>query len=279
MKKLIAPLALFSILMLACSISVDITPTVTTEAPTAVPVLPSDTPLPPVVPSDTPGQQANVNCNELSAYLDPALASGYTCQTVPESAEGIEIYPQYTELTLTGYLLSDKFFEPHVDVLPVQRYTELLPDFVPGRVTDLQALIGGAAPGDSALPLLPVFNAAQTFHAMYSSFPFASGGGIRFITLYAQYYAPINNHDLFYTYQGLTSDGKYWISALLPITNPILPVNAENPPGGVTWEQFGNNYTSYISDITAQLNAQSPDNYTPTFTLLDAFVASITIQP
>ncbi|MDP2994768.1 MAG: hypothetical protein Q8N46_06560, partial [Anaerolineales bacterium] len=165
-----------------------------------------------------------------------------------------------------------------ISVFPVQRYNELLPDFVPGRVSDLQTLIGGGAAGDS-LPFLPVFNAAQTFYAQYQVIPFVSGTGIRYLTLYAQYYAPVNNNDLFYTYQGLTSDGQYWVSAILPINNPILPANADNPPGGVSWEVFSNNYGPYITDMIAQLNGQPPESYIPTFTALDALVASIIIQP
>ena len=252
MKRIIYPILALSIAMFACSV------------PTTV------TPQPPVTTNGT--------CNELALYLDPALASGYNCETLPESAEGMEVYPQYTKLTLQGYVLSDKFFTPHISVFPVQRYIELLPDFVPGRVSDLQTLIGGGAAGDS-LPFLPVFNAAQTFYAQYQVIPFVSGTGIRYLTLYAQYYAPVNNNDLFYTYQGLTSDDQYWVSAILPINNPILPANADNPPGGVSWEEFSNNYEPYITDMVNQLNAQPPESYIPTLTALDALVASITFQP
>ena len=68
--------------------------------------------------------------------------------------------------------------------------------------------------------------------------PFVSGIGVRFLTEYAQYFVPVNNHDLFYTYQGLTNDGQYWISVILPINHPDLPANADNSsrrsnPGGI----------------------------------------------
>ncbi len=59
----------------------------------------------------------------------------------------------------------------------------------------------------------------------------------------------------------------------------ILPADATNPPNGQTWETFGNNYTIYLADITAQLNAQSPDGFTPTITILDTLISSIAIQP
>ena len=274
MKKRI-PLILFALMLFACSIPSIPTQPVATQPPVVTnPAVVTNTP----VVTEPPAPVTNVTCNELALYLDPALASGYDCETVPESAEGMEVTPQYTNLTLQGYVLSDKFFTPHISVFPVQRYSELLPDFIPGRISDLQALIGGSAAGDS-LPFLPVFNAAQTFYAQYQVNPFVSGTGIRYLTLYAQYYAPVNNKDLFYTYQGLTSDGQNWVSAILPINHPILPANGDNPPGGMSPEDFGNNYEPYITDMVNQLNAQPPESYIPTLAMLDALVTSITIQP
>jgi hypothetical protein len=233
---------------------------------------------PPATPEPT-AAQTNVACNELALYLDPLMASGYNCETVTASTEGMEMHPQYTQLTLNGYALADKFFNPHISVYPIQEYVSLYPENIPPAMAALQALIGGGASSDAALPFLPVFPAAQVFHAQFRVLPFMSGGGIRYLTLYAQYFAPVNNHDLFYTYQGLTSDGKYWVSAILPINNPILPANSDNPPGGMTWEEFSNTYETYRADVTDQLNSQTYDSFIPTLASLDALVASIVIQP
>jgi hypothetical protein len=261
MKRLVWIAVVLAALMLACNVTV--TPEPATDTPTAT--------EPPVA--------TNVTCNELSLYLDPALASGYACETIPESTEEFSVAPQHTQLTLQGYVLSDRFFEPHIMVFPVQRYGELLPDNVPGRVTALQNLIGGSAPGDSGLPFLPVFNAAEVFHARYQVLGFANGSGTRYLTLFAQYYAPINNHEMFYTYQALTADGQYWISAILPASNPILPENADNPPPGYTWDDLSYNYEAYLADLLPQLEAQPAAAYSPSLDALDALVASITIQP
>jgi hypothetical protein len=235
-------------------------------------------------PPAPPAIQANVTCNEVSLYLDPALGSDYECLTVSESSgqdmPPMGVYPQYTEIKIKGYPLTGKFFEPHIDVYPVQRYSELLPDIVPSRVNDLQALIGaGGYTSGGELPLLPVFNAQQMFNSQVILVYFQNGQGIRYLTEYAQYFAPINNTDMFYTFQGLTSDGQYWISAVLPINNGILPPDATNPPSGQTWDQFSNNYGAYIADTINQLNGQSPNSFTPTITLLDALIGSISIQP
>ena len=273
MKRILYPLICLSFSILACSIQVPVTPTqppVVTEPPTEV-----ITPPPPTEPPLLP----NSICNELSLYLDPGLASSYTCETIPESSEMMEIYPQHTKLTLQGYLLANKFFPPTISIYPLAEYSQLMPDFIPERIASLQNLVAGTPPGDNELPFLPVFNAAQVFHAQYQVLPFFSGNGIRYLTLFAQYSAPINNHDLFYTYQGLTSDGNYWISAILPINHPMLPDNGENPPDGLSWEEFSNNYEAYLVDITSQLNSQPGVGFTPSIPLLDSLIGSITISP
>jgi hypothetical protein len=224
----------------------------------------------------------NTTCNEMSLFLDPALASGFNCQTVPEAgdpnAPGFDINPKYTEIKLTGYILSDRFFTPVIDVYPVERFSELLPEVIPTKLAALQALTAGGPTGSKGLPFLPNFNASQEFFAMYQVLPFTSGNGIRFLTQYSQFADPINNHEIFYTYQGLTADGKYWVSAILPVSNPLLPVDGTNPPNGQSWDAFNNAFNTYIPDITIQLNAQTPGSYSPTTTMLDALVASITIH-
>jgi hypothetical protein len=269
MKRLIFHLVIFAVLMFACN---------------ATPVPPTEPPVTPP-PATEPPIMTNTTCNELSLYLDPALASSYTCEIVPESPYEMEMYPEHTELTLLGYPLAGKFFEPHIAVYPVAAYTALIPAYIPGVVAELQTLLaGGSVPpfvgsSSSALPFLPTFNAAQAFYAQAQLLPFASGTGVRFLTEYAQYYVPVNNTDLFYTYQGLTDDGVYWVTAILPVNHPILPADAVDPPGGVTWEQFSNDYEPYINDMVNQLNIQPPASYLPSITALDALVGSITITP
>jgi hypothetical protein len=292
MKRIMYPLATLSILLFACKIPTIAIPWLGTAAPVAsetptvtpsqaVAGTPAATELP--VATEPPAPQTNVTCNELALFLDPALASGFGCQTLPEVGgqdnPGFEVNPQYTELTLTGYVLSDRFFDPKISVYPVQRFSELLPEVIPLKLAALQALIGGGPIGDKGLPLLPNFNAGQEFFTQYKGISFGSGNGIRYFTQYSQYFDPINNHELFYTFQGLTSDGKYWISAILPISNPILPADGNSPPNGQSQEEFGNNFTTYITDIATQLNSQPPENYSPTITMLDALVASIRIRP
>jgi hypothetical protein len=269
MKRLAFILIGLSIVMFACNIANTPTPLAGTNPP-GVTVSPT---------SGLPA--ANTTCNEISLYLDPALASGHDCQTIPETspdAPPFDSAPQHTELTLQGYPLADRFFTPHISVYPVERFSQMLPDSVPQRVAAMQALIGGGAYGKS-IPFLPVFNAAQEFYVQNSLLTFQNGSGIRFVTQFSQYADPINNHEAFYAFQGLTADGKYWISVFLPVSNPLFLETGDNPPNGQTWDQFSNNFDVYIADLKTQLNNQQPAGYTPALAGMDALVRSIRIQP
>ena len=284
MKKLIFPLAFIALSVLACTW----TPTPTAPPPaanTATTEPPVVTEPPATEPPVIPLVGDVVTCNELSLTLDPALATGYDCQTVPESPYEMDLYPAHTELLLTGYPLADKFFAPKIMVFPVAAYTALAPATIPEYVTALQTMTaGGHNPlykdtTSKAIPFLPLFNAAQAFYSKGALRSFVSGEGVRFLTEYAQYYVPVNNHDLFYTFQGLTTDGQYWVSAILPINHPGLPENADNPPDGLTWEAFSAGYETYILDKVTWLNGRPPESFTPTLLALDALVTSITITP
>nr|BAL52725.1 hypothetical protein HGMM_F03B08C03 [uncultured Chloroflexota bacterium] len=238
-----------------------------------------------VTPSSTALPAPNVICNEIALYLPPSLGSSFSCDKVAAQSEGIDIYPEHTLLTLGGYPLSNTFFQPRVYVFPIAAY-QSLSEAVTERLNELQSLLGSESVPvytfDASLhnlPFLPIFNAGQVFYAHYQKLPFQNGKGIRYLTLFAQYFAPINNYDLFYTYQGITQDGKYWISVILPVNHPSLPANAENPPGGLSWDQFTNNYGAYITEAVAMLNAQPANSFFPSLQVLDALVTGIQVLP
>ena len=278
MKKIFYWFVPVLIFVFACNLS---TATVSTVSSTPTSTLPATaTPTVTLAPSATP----NVSCNEITLNLDQALASGFQCKTVPAAGGPNDPYfainPQFTDVTFQGYILPNTFFPAHISVYPVQDFHALAPDIIDGKVTALQALIaGGALPAKGALPLLPIFNAAEEFRAEYKVISFSGGSGIRYLAQYSQFFDPINSHEMFYSFQGLSTDGKYWISAILPISNSMLPPNGDNPPGGMTWDQFGNQFQTYLTDIVIKLEAQPPDSYSPTIAALDALIESIAVHP
>jgi hypothetical protein len=231
------------------------------------------------VPSQTPDDAAAISCDQFSIDLDPALASNYTCEDVAEFDDEYMGNPQYIWIGLEGYPLSGEYLGASISVYPVEEFAAMVPDPVVGMVSDLEALTsGGATPDDLFPPYLFSWDAANFFYAQYAVVPFADGDGVRYLTGFTQDMGVFDNPVL-YTYQAMTDDGRYWISADFPISHPLLPTDATWPPDGMTLEEWSAIYDTYITDNVNQLNAQSPSSFTPSIDDLDALVASITIAP
>lgn len=133
------------------------------------------------------------------------------------------------------------------------------------------------------IPVLPQFPSSQIFHAQpkYLDFdPHSDGGiggsGVRFITRYAQDVSPITSRNVFYTFQGLTSDGKYYVSFFYPIRTSVLPAN--RPLSGQAYSDFAKNYTAYLSDTVKALSGLTPNRFTPNLTVLDSMIESLKIN-
>jgi hypothetical protein len=276
MKRSLPVFALTAIVLLGCSLFTKSAPEGTaapgvvqnsgdTQAPTKKATLPPAT---------------NTSCNELSFFLNSNLATKIKCETVPESDAGdgapFETYPQYTKVTLMGYPLSGKIMQPVISIFPVERYAELLPDVINPDVSALQALVTGTARGDAQPPILPIQNAQQLFLAQYAVYQLQNGSGVGYLTQYAQAYVPINNHDLFFSFQGLTSDGKYWISVILPINHPSL-WETEGDPSNTIYATINDNPDKYYLQLAAEVNAKAPRSFVPMLSLLTDLVQSIVI--
>lgn len=192
-----------------------------------------------------------------------------------------EIAPTHLRFTLTGYQLQGKFFEPQIYVYPADEYAQVNSN-AGEQIGRLKKAAAGSPLLKETLPNVPFFNAAHIIAANIKLLNFQNGNGVRELTQYDQYPAPINNHELFYHFEGLTSDGKYYVIAILPITAPILAEDEKPespvPAGGVPIPaNTGPNEVYYIS-VTQKLNGLSPDNYTPSLNALDALVQTILVK-
>jgi hypothetical protein len=88
--------------------------------------------------------------------------------------------------------------------------------------------------------------------------------------------SPINNQQIFYTFQGLTGDGKFYVAAVLPVFLnglPSDPLDTSNLP-----LEFASDYPTYLTGIANQLNLQAPGDYAPDLDTLDALVQSLEVK-
>lgn len=237
--------------------------------------------------SPTQGSAASggtdVSYEGVSLAVPGSVASGAN----PEKMTAVEsnsdapwdIAPTHLRFTLTDYPLQGKFHQPRIFVYPAGEYAQKNAGAAE-QINRLRNILDGAAALHETLPTVSFFNAGPLLSAQIRIIPFANGGGgIRWLTQYAQYAAPVNNHELFYHFQGLSADGNYYVVAILPVTAPILPEDekpeAAVPQGGISIPgDVGPNQVYYLS-VTQALNTLSSDAFTPSLEALDALMESI----
>lgn len=130
--------------------------------------------------------------------------------------------------------------------------------------------------GQQQLPFLPTVNAGQGLHAREAYRDFANGSGIEYIAMYAQGPSPITSDQLWYVFQGLTSDGQSYISAVLPLSTDLFPAEI---PADFNYDEWFAGYDQYIADSRKALADAPVDRFTPAFDKLGALVQSITVTP
>jgi len=234
-------------------------------------------------PSVEPGEPDTVQFDGDGVQFSYAasLATGVTPQQIPadevEDAPEWAVAPAYRQFLFEGYVLPQTFHEPRLIVYPAVDFEALNP--IAARVIpDLRQLLEQRPAEIDELPFLPPFNAAQMMHAQVEYVDFQNGSGVRFLTQYAQAYLPINNSDLFYTYQGLSDDGEVYVAALLPVSHPSLPAHSGEIPEG-DFDAFAENFETYIAGIQDQLDAEDPSSFTPDLSLLDQMIQSLQVDP
>lgn len=245
--------------------------TVTTPLSTEIPAFQNT--LPPVQNS------APTNTEPAGFSLDhSALAQKVVVETVaaqPASAGGPywETAPEYHRLTLEGYPVDKHLFGPQIFVYPAGELASGN-ETAGSIITDLQTLLQTQQIGDK-LPFLPLSNTLQVMHPQVKYLDMKSGKGVRYLTQFNQGISPINNSEMIYTFQGLTSDGKYYIAVVLPVTHPELPASTD-----LNEEQSKklNDFQVYLSGMVTLLDQQPSDTFSPDLNTLDAMIQSIEVK-
>jgi hypothetical protein len=127
--------------------------------------------------------------------------------------------------------------------------------------------------------VLPPLPAVQVFAAQPQYLDFENGSGIGFVTYYSQGLSPITSNDLFYTFQGLTNDGEYYVSIFYPVTTALLPATPEQALGGQSYEEWAKDYRAYVATLADQLNGLLPAGFNPNLTLIRDLARSVSISP
>lgn len=254
------------------------------EWPTWPPPSVTEPPAPPPAETAPPSVQAG----GISMTLASPLAAGCQVEVIPAALDENqfapwELAPQHLRIRLPDYPLQGRFHQPVVYVYPAASLLAVNDD-AGYNIKKLQELLdagSGSAVSPNDLPGVFFFNAAGLFASRFAPVAFQNGRGVRWLTQYAQEFAPVNNHELFYLYQGMTADQAYYVLAVLPVSHPALAAddnpNAAVPPGGVPFPEDWAQAEGYYAQISQMLAAAPPDSFTPRLSELDALVRSLKI--
>ncbi|MBK8903907.1 MAG: META domain-containing protein [Anaerolineaceae bacterium] len=207
------------------------------------------------------------------------VGTAVSSEFVPEATQSNEqmpywaVYPAHLELTVDEYAHTDSLQEPKLYLYPVDKFREMN-ETAAQQIMALEELLASeAAPEEmEMLPFLPLFNAQQMIDVKVEMLTFANGRGVRYLTQYGQAAGPINNQELFYTFQGLTEDGAYYVAAVFPVSQADLP--ADLTAADTT---FSDGYDQYLAEVEERLETAAPATFTPDLAALDAAVQSIEV--
>jgi hypothetical protein len=288
MQKTIPAFFILALAALACTLPsnaprLEIPPTAMVQPPTSQPPLEAPTITPSPLPPNPPGG--------INVSLDSTLAAGYVINLIPAVSDESQagpwgVAPEHLEIDLPNYPLQGKFHKPKIYIYPVAGLASMNQGagFNIKTLQDLLAADANAPIDPASLPGVFFFNAGGIFEAKAYRLPFNNGNGARWLTQYAQYFAPVNNHELFYLYQGLTSDGAYYVIAILPINHPSLAaddkIDAPVPAGGIPFPANPSaDMNAYYTQITDMLDITLAGAFTPHLEELDSMMALMKIFP
>lgn len=226
----------------------------------------------------TPGENINtVDYNGFSFTFDSALAPYLNINRTPADPVDVPFpggpYPAATTFTLYDVL---PFTESD---LPVGTVTFYAVSDAPGypaeaEVTALQNLLAArpALADAETLPYLPTIGASQFLHAREEYFDTLGFSGIAYLTGFRQDVGESLADDFSYTFQGISQDGQWVVSAVFNVTAPGLPTEYD---ANLDYAAFEANYETYVTELRASLNAAQEADFTPSFDLIRQVIATL----
>jgi len=188
-----------------------------------------------------------------------------------QTGTSLDVAPAHLQIALHSYPLESSFHVPQIFVYPAPDYAAANQKAAES-IKRLQGILASpnAQYTNDVLPYIPFMNAGQVFAAQEKILQFNGGSGLRIVTQYSSDVSPINNGGLFYHFEGLTNDGKYYIVAILPTNLSFLPVdndpNSAVPSDGIAFPKTnaaGSDFENYFKQVTDQINATAPDQFNP----------------
>jgi len=130
--------------------------------------------------------------------------------------------------------------------------------------------------GEESLPFLPLIPGIQTLNARPRYLENDSIDGIAYLTHRADRAGIVLEGRVFYTFQGFSKDGRYYIAAWLSVDSGVLPVVFS---AKADFDAIMENYDLYKEARVTALTWQEADVFYPPLNDLDALFDSFLVTP
>ena len=280
--KFLYPILLGAIL--ACTI----TKTAFTPAPPQPTIAPAETQIPTSAPTEFAGTPFTFQ--NVSFVIPEGLAHGANAEVVPSATEDQGgpwgAGPEHISIELSGYPTTNdnEAVKNMILIYPAREYMDANNGAAIG-IPRLQAILANPSTPITPenAPGVPVYNAGIVIVARPEILNFNGGSGVRMVTEYAQYPAPITRNGEIYQYSGLTNDGKYFIIAVFPIQSPLQSTPDNPSADGATYPLRNETvdqaeFDAYYQAMTDKLNSSDPNAFQPTLGQLDDLIQSIQVR-
>lgn len=121
------------------------------------------------------------------------------------------------------------------------------------------------------LPDYPTHNAGFLVQDKVSYHDYTWGSGVFYLAQFTQSTGNFpNNEELSYQFQGLSKDGRIYVSAKFRVTHPILPASIETVPKSDTIDDDA-------EKMAKRLDQQPDDSFSPGLPVMRSWIESIRI--
>jgi hypothetical protein len=203
--------------------------------------------------------------------------------------------PKHLAFTLVGYRAPQPensfYLSPSIRIYPIAEFRKVLAispylQTFDTEVRSLQKLLGKKpASWQGKIPYLPYVDATQSFHAHLKYIKFKGGQGVGSVVRYDTENSLVQDRQLAYTFQGITNNGRYYISATFPIAAPSLNFPKDGSitlhegyhlPSSVSLSyQQEKKYQVYLKRMRNKLEKMPAEKYAPNLELLEELVGSL----
>ena len=239
-------------------------------------------------PVEVPVVDGRASYNGISFHINEALNYGMAARICPASAGDQsgwnEAHPPYTEFFFQTYSRKNVDYQPSIRVYKgtddMQNYIYPL-----SALDELQSTL-------EQRPQPVTWFQHSPLHTREAYLDFANGAGVRGLIQYMQDVFFFTNNGLIYEFNGLTTDGRYFVSVHYPVSVPFLmeldgfslPPNNINPSAIAisTWtssfEQQGQVIQAYNNEALQRFEQMTDSDAFPNLALLDELVKSIQVN-